>query len=395
LLGKSILIVDDNPASRIFFAYHLQKKQFNVLEAPMGKEGLIIAWRDQPDLILFDPTLHDIPDQEFIHKLRNDPRTTKIPLIALSTDPGPARREICLKAGVDQYLVKSARALSALEEILERIFGPEGSTGNENKNKKRGLLIIFLSAKGGTGTSSLCANVAMSLQEAQPQARVVVADLVLPIGSIGWIVGYKGELNITTVAELPSEQTNADYFHQKLPIPESWQFQLLAGSPDPQQANKLKENRISEIIEVLCLAYDFVILDIGRSLSRISLPLIQKANLIIPIISTDQSTIEMTKIVWDYLITQGVENKNIYAVLNRTVGLEESRKLEAEKTTSFTIRTTIPFMGSNLTVANNLNKPITTKYPTSTAAMILKGWAQDILRLAEEIQANSPKESAR
>jgi MinD-like ATPase involved in chromosome partitioning or flagellar assembly len=180
-----------------------------------------------------------------------------------------------------------------------------------------------------------------------------------------------------------------------LPTPESWQFQLLAGSPDPQQANKLKEDRISEIIEVLCLAYDFVILDIGRALSRISLPIIQKANLIIPIISTDQSTIEMTKVVWDYLITQGVENKDIYAVLNRTVGLEESRKLEAEKTTSFTIRTTIPFMGSNLTVANNLNKPITTKYPTSTAAMILKGWAQDILKLAEKIQANPPKESER
>jgi MinD-like ATPase involved in chromosome partitioning or flagellar assembly len=103
----------------------------------------------------------------------------------------------------------------------------------------------------------------------------------------------------------------------------------------------------------------------------------------------------MTKVVWDYLITQGVESKNIYAVLNRTVGLEESRKLEAEKTTSFTIRITIPYMGSNLTVANNLNKPIPIKYPTSTAAMILKGWAQDILKLAEEMQANSPKESAR
>ena len=154
MLGKSILIVDDNPASRIFLAYHLQKKQFKVLEAPLGKEGLIIAWRDQPDLILFDPTLHDIGDQEFIQKLRNDPRSAKIPLIALSTDPDPKRREICLKAGVDEYLVKSARALSTLEESLERIFGSERSTDNGKKNKKkRGSLIIFLSAKGGTGTS--------------------------------------------------------------------------------------------------------------------------------------------------------------------------------------------------------------------------------------------------
>jgi MinD-like ATPase involved in chromosome partitioning or flagellar assembly len=95
------------------------------------------------------------------------------------------------------------------------------------------------------------------------------------------------------------------------------------------------------------------------------------------------------------LIAQGVEKKNIYAVLNRTVGLEESMKLEAEKITNLIIKTTIPFMGSNLSVANNLNQPITTKYPTSTASMIFKNWAEDIVKLAEEIQANPLKESAR
>ncbi|HLO28891.1 MAG TPA: response regulator [Anaerolineales bacterium] len=396
MVGKSILIVDDNPASRIYLAYHIQRKQFTVLEAPTGKEGLIMAWRDQPDLILFDPTLRDITDQEFIQKLRNDPRTAKTPLIALSTDPGPARREACLNAGVDEYLIKSSRAVPVLEESLARIFGTDNPTDVAKKNeKKNGLLIVLLSAKGGTGTSSLCANLAMNIRQAQTEARVVVADLVLPIGSIAWIVGYKGELNIAAVSDLPSEQTNAEYFYRNLPTPELWQFQLLSGSPDPQHANKIKEERISEIVDTLCSAYDFILLDIGRSLSRISLPLIQKANLIIPVISTDQSAIELTKIAWHSLAAQGVENRNIYAVLNRTVGLEESMKMQAEETTGLTIKTTIPFLGSNLSVANNLNQPITTKYPTSTAAMILKSWAEDIVKLAGEFQANPPKESER
>jgi len=392
VVGKSILIVDDNPASRIFIAYHLQKKQFTILEAPTGKEGLIFAWRDRPDLILFDPTLRDIPDQEFIQKLRNNPRTAKIPLIALSSDPSPERKEACLNAGVNEYLVKSSRAVSLLEESLDLIFGIEKST---DKAKKSGLLMVFLSTKGGTGTSSLCANLAMNIQQSQPQVRVVVADLVLPIGSIGWIVGYKGNINLTTVADLPSEQTNAEYFYKNLPTPELWQFQLLAGSTNPELANKVTESRINEIVDTLCSAYDFIILDIGRSLSRISIPLIRKANLIIPVISTDQSAIELTKIVWNYLLSQGVENKNIYAVLNRTVGLEESMKLEAEKITSLTIKATIPFMGSNLAVANNLNQPVTTKYPTSTSSMILKSWAEDIVKLAEAIQSSPPKESER
>jgi CheY-like chemotaxis protein len=118
VVGKSILIVDDNPASRIYLANHLKGKQFGVLEAPTGKDGLIIAWRDQPDVILFDPTLRDIADQEFIQKLRNDPRTGKIRLIALSSDPAAARREICLRAGVDEYLVKSSQASRHSKKVL-------------------------------------------------------------------------------------------------------------------------------------------------------------------------------------------------------------------------------------------------------------------------------------
>ena len=54
---------------------------------------------------------------------------------------------------------------------------------------------------------------------------------------------------------------------------------------------KLDSERIEQIVDVLHSAYDIIILDLGRSLSRISLPLIQKADLITLIVSTDQSTI--------------------------------------------------------------------------------------------------------
>ncbi|HSK88992.1 MAG TPA: response regulator [Anaerolineales bacterium] len=392
MVGKCVLVVDDNPASRIFLANHLRQKQFGVLEAPTGKEGLIMAWRDHPDLILFDPALRDIPDQEFISKLRNDPRTRQTPLVALSTDSSPARRETCLNAGVNEYLVKSAVALLALEETFTRIFAAEHpieipvqieETKEEGKN---GLLIVFLSAKGGTGTSSLCANLAMNIQQGQPEARVVVADLVLPIGSIGQIVGEQGKVNLVTVSDLPAGQTNADYFYKNLPKPQIWQFQLLAGSPDPQQANNIKGERIGQIVDTLCSAYDFVILDIGRALSRISLPLIQKADMILLVASTDQSTVQLTKTVWDYLRTQGIDSRKICAILNRAVGLDGLTKTQAEEIIGLPIKTTMPYMGSNFSLANNLNQPITLKYPTDTASIILKETATDMVKLAQRLR---------
>ena len=388
MVGKKILLLDEDEASRKFLFNILREKQIEVLEAPSGREALIVAWRDGPDLILFDPILSDIRAEEFIQKLRQDSRTHGVPIIALSSDPNPARKESCLTAGANQYLVKSSEAISALAETLSRVFGAQTPTAAPTEEvKEKGLLIIFLSAKGGTGTSSLCANLAMNIKLQEPDTRVVVADLVLPIGSIGQIVGYEGKLNLVTVADLPSEQTNEEYFRKNLPTPELWQFQLLAGSPDPQHGNSINVNRIGQVVDVLRNAYDFVILDLGRSLSRISLPLIQQADLIPLIVSTDQSTIKLTKTVWEYLQAQNINQQNIYAILNRAVGLEGATKAEAEEILGFTIKTTMPYMGSNFTLANNLNQPITTKFPTDTASIIFKDTASDMIKLARRLRA--------
>jgi MinD-like ATPase involved in chromosome partitioning or flagellar assembly len=227
----------------------------------------------------------------------------------------------------------------------------------------------------------------MNIKTNQPEASVVVADLVLPIGSIGQIVGYTGNLNLASVSELPPVQTNADYVRQNLPEPELWKFQLLAGSPDPQHGNILKGDRIEQIVDVLRASYDFIILDIGRSLSRISLPLIQQADLIALIVSTDQSTIHLTKTVWEYLQSQGIEDQSIYAILNRAIGLEGLTKTEAEGIIGIPIKTMIPYMGSNFTLANNLNQPITTKYPKDTASIVLKEAAENMVKLARRQRA--------
>jgi len=389
--GKTILIVDENQASRGYISKFLREKQFNILEASSGKDALISAWRDAPDFILFDPVFSDIQDVDFVQKLRQNARSAKAPILALSSDPAPARREACLKAGVNEYIVKSADALSQLSQALEHILhaetpAPEGSEPGQEPTDK-GLLIVFLSAKGGTGTSSLCANLAMNIKNQNPDARVVVADLVLPIGSIAQIVGYMGKQNLVTVADLPSNETNGEYFLKNLPEPDLWKFQLLAGSPDPQHGNNLKGDRIGQIMDVLRASYDFIILDIGRSLSRISLPLIQQADLIPLIVSTDQSTVKLTKTIWEYLHEQGIDTQNVYAILNRAVGLEGLTKSEAETIIGFPIKTTLPYMGSNFALANNLNQPIITKYPTDTAAIIFKDTAGDMVKLARQLRA--------
>jgi pilus assembly protein CpaE len=391
MAGKTILVVDENETSRNFLSHTLRKKQYQTLEASSGREALIFAWRDHPDLILFDPVLSDIKVEEFIKKLRYDTRTSHAPLIALSSNNNPILKEKSVDAGVTGYFIKSSQALSELEKFLEKTFGAATPPVVEERpapvESKAGLLIVFLSAKGGTGTSSLCANLAMNIRVHQPEARVVVADLVLPIGSIAQIVGYKGSVNLATVSDLLPSQTDGEYFRKTLPQPELWQFQLLAGSPDPQQGNNLKGDRIGQLIQVLRTSYDYIILDLGRSLSRISLPLIQQADLITLIVSTDQSTIHLTKTVREYLKAQGIDDQRIYAILNRAVGLEGLTKNEAEGIIGIPIKLTMPYMGSNFTLANNLNQPITTKYPRDTASIVLRDATESMVKLVHNMHA--------
>ena len=114
-------------------------------------------------------------------------------------------------------------------------------------------------------------------------------------------------------------------------------------------------------MDTFCSAYDFVILDIGTFPLTHQPASDPKADLIVLIVSTDQSTVQLTKTVHDYLQTQGVDSQKIYTILNRAVGLEGD-KAQAEEIIGLPIKTTMPYMGGNFALANNLNQPITLKY---------------------------------
>jgi pilus assembly protein CpaE len=379
---KKVLIIDADVASRNFIARNLLGQKYEVIQAGSGKEGLIYAWRDRPDLAVIDPTITDITGEDLARKLKQDARTVNMPLIALSSDPSVARIKSCLEAGFSEYITKSGQAVSMLNEIVNRLLSTSGAVV-----KQGGLLMVFLSAKGGTGTSSMCANIAMNIGQNQPEARVVVVDMVLPIGSIAPIVGYEGPQNIVTIAEMSPEETTPEFFRNNLVELKLWRFNLLAGSPDPESGNHLKVGRIGDIISALKESYDYVLIDIGRSLSRITLPLIQQSDLNILIVSTDASTVSLSKTILEYMKSKGVNMVSFFAVLNRAVGLEGLSKAETEKAIEIPIRTTVPYLSSNMGFANNHHQPFTLKFPKDTASIVFQEAAKEMSTLARTLRA--------
>ncbi len=377
-LPLTILIVDGDANSRKYVSTVLQKEGYQTLVSTNGREGLISAWRDRPDAIVFDPALGDISSLEFIARLRKDQRTAAVPCVALSSHQNLQEMSALISAGCNDYIVKSSEAIPSLLQVLARSFD------KEHTSAKQGRLFVFMSAKGGTGTSSLCANIATCVANSKPDKKVAVVDLVLPLGSIADIVGYSDNLNIITLAMQRSDTISPAYFREKLPLIAGWSFYLLPGCSDPETANHLPGERVPSILQMMLAAYDYVFVDLGRSLSRISLPIIRRADLLVLILGTDLATSTLTCAVWGYLKTLGIDSKKVFVIQNRAVGLEGLTRPELEKMIGLPVRLTVPYMGGTFTVANNRHEPIIANYSNDAVGLALRDAASQMLAVVEK-----------
>jgi pilus assembly protein CpaE len=373
-----ILVIDGDLASRNFVAKILRNEGHIVSLAASGNRGLILALHDAPQLIIADPLLSDLPGDKLAARLRSDPRTAQIPLVALSHSARTARLRSWLESGFDDYLVKSPGLVPLLKASIAELLG-----GQSNVQRAGGLLITFFSAKGGLGTSSLCANLASCIAAGDSKRRVVVMDLVLPMGSIAEIVGYQGKKSLEDLARLPAAADTADLLLRNLPRIDHWYFRLLAGCSNPESAKLVNTARIHRIVSALKSDYDYVVIDLGRSLSRISLPLLQAADAIVITAGADSDSVRLTKHAWDFLQSKGIEPLSAYVILNRPGRVEGLSKEEAEKIIGLPVRTAMPYLQANLPLANHWHLPYSVKFPTDAGAIILKQTADDLVAIAK------------
>ena len=83
-MNKKILVVEDEELQRLALAKGLLKAGFNVIEATDGSEGLTIAFREHPDLILTDLHMPKMDGSQMIHSLREDEWGKIVPIIILT-----------------------------------------------------------------------------------------------------------------------------------------------------------------------------------------------------------------------------------------------------------------------------------------------------------------------
>jgi two-component system cell cycle response regulator DivK len=121
-----ILLVEDNEMNRDMLSRRLQRKGYSVLIAVDGEQGLATAYSEMPDLILMDISLPFIDGYEVTRRLKANPRTKHIPVIALTAHALLTDRDKALRAGCNDYDTKPVE-FTRLTEKIETLLVKEKS----------------------------------------------------------------------------------------------------------------------------------------------------------------------------------------------------------------------------------------------------------------------------
>jgi CheY-like chemotaxis protein len=106
MAGEPILIVDDNPINMKLISFVLAKRGYQVKSAAGGEEALEVLKSFRPVLILMDMQMPGIDGFELTRRLKGDPATSSITIVAVTAYAMKGDEEKVREVGCDGYLVK-------------------------------------------------------------------------------------------------------------------------------------------------------------------------------------------------------------------------------------------------------------------------------------------------
>jgi CheY-like chemotaxis protein len=112
-----ILLVEDNEMNRDMLSRRLQRRGYDVVMAMDGEAAITMAASEQPDLILMDLDLPILDGWEATCRLKREPETSSIPVIALTSHVMISERDKAIEAGCDDYEAKPIE----FERLLRKV----------------------------------------------------------------------------------------------------------------------------------------------------------------------------------------------------------------------------------------------------------------------------------
>ena len=317
------------------------------------------------DVLVLDQPVIDAADLEQLELLGNH-------------HPGLATILLCQQQG-PEFLLQAMRA--GVREVMPASNDPAGLYAAvrriEDKRDKQaqtyGKVLAFVSCKGGSGATFIAANLAYALAQ-QGQVRVALFDLNLQFGDASLFVSDNKP--VATLSNVAQQIHRLDpSFLASSMVHVAPNFGVLAAPEDPAHANDVKPEHIDQLLKLARRHYDFILLDVGRSLDAVSVRALDQADMIFPILQATLPYIRDGKRLLDVFRSLDYRNDKIHLILNRYSANDEIRQKDLENAYGRPIYRTIPNHYDAAAASVNQGVPILKLSKTSPISKSLQEFA--------------------
>ena len=337
-----VLIVDDVAETRENIRKLLQfDSQIEVVGASInGAEGIQLAIETQPDVVLMDINMPDMDGITATENIRKKVPHTQIVILSVQGDSNYMRRAMLAGArdfltkpiDVDELTAAIRRAGRLARTEKEKLTAGGFQTGPGGGGKSgtlvpgdEGQVITIFAPKGGTGTTTLTANLAVALQQAG--RSVVAVDGNLQFGDLSFFFAEQARTNITDLAPRP-EELDREVVSEVLIKHEDSGVHLLAAPMRPEYADSVTGNQFGEVLRYLRRIYPYVLVDTSSLLNDITLAALDVSDLVLLVTTQDIPAIKNARLFLDLADALGITSEQMMLVMNR---FDRRRNITAER----------------------------------------------------------------
>ena len=278
--------------------------------------------------------------------VRATPATAGIPVLCIAQSDDIEERIQFLEAGADDVLRKpfDPRELEALVEALARRVAHARGTSTAlapiGGTHRRRVVVVY-SPKGGVGTTTIAANLAVLAAERQPDDTALI-DLDLQFGQVATHLNLTVQESLLELSRDGAALQDAALF-RTYATPHRSGVQVFAAPPGPGFASLFTAAQVDAIIDRASQAYQTVIIDAGSNLDEITLTAIARAEtLVVPVIPEIPSLTAVHALL-DNLNEQGSMSGRTLFVLNHIFARKLLRLSNIEQALGVKIAADLPY----------------------------------------------------
>lgn len=324
-----------------------------------------IAGLESPDvLILADPTV-ERADLVMLERLSH--LHTGMAIILLCQTHSADFLLQAMRVGVREVIplpVVPGELFHALERIKTKLDQGEPAEGK---------VLAFISCKGGSGATFLATNLGYALAS-EENKRVALIDLNLQFGDASLFVSDQKPLATISDVARDIHRLDASFLSSSM-LNVATNFSLLAAPDDPAQVGDVKPEHIDMILKLARRHYDFIVLDVGRSLDAVCIRALDQADMIFPVLQTTLPYIRDGKRLLAVFRSLDYAKEKVHLVVNRHEKNGEISLNDLEKSYGTKDMRTIPNHYEAAAASVNQGVPILKLSRTSPVSKALQAFA--------------------